>query len=72
MNFRFSSAQIHEIVQAAKVLVAGQSIVPEKKGKDGLRFQAFVELAEGSYLDLRYLGSAGLGKDPKTYEGGLL
>ncbi len=72
MSYRFSSIRIQEIVQAGKRLSDGQSIEPEKKGREGLSFQAFVELREGSYLDLRFLGRAGVSKNPKTYDASLL
>lgn len=72
MSYRFSSAQINEIVQSPKRLSEAQSVEPEKKGKEGLSFQAFLELQAGSYLDLRFLGRAPVSKDPKTYDTSLL
>jgi hypothetical protein len=51
MPYRHTATRIHEIVQAPKVLAAGQSVEPKKHGSHGMSFGAFVELAEGSFLD---------------------
>lgn len=72
MSYRFPATHIHEIVQAPKRLIDGQSVEPEKRGKQGLRFHAFIERMDGNYLDLRFLGTAGVSKEPTTYEGTLL
>ncbi len=42
MNYRHTAARIHEIVKAPKALVAGQSVLPRKRGNHGLRFETFV------------------------------
>lgn len=54
MSHHHTAARIHEIVQAPKVLAAGQSVEPKKHGSHGLSFEAFVELEQGSFLDIRY------------------
>lgn len=41
MPYRHPAARIHEIVQAPKVLAAGQSVDPKKYGSHGLSFEAF-------------------------------
>ena len=71
MNFRYSSARIHEIAQARKVLATGSNVKPEKKGSHGLSFHAFVELLDGPFLDLRFNGTAGVSHDPCSYEAAL-
>lgn len=38
MLYRHPAARIHEIVQAPKVLAAGQSVEPKKNGSHGLGF----------------------------------
>ena len=54
MSYRHTAVGIHEIVKALKALVAGQSVSPKKHGSHGLSFEAFVELVEDSFLDIRY------------------
>jgi hypothetical protein len=71
MPYRHSAARIHEIVKAPKALVAGQSVEPKRHGSHGLSFEAFVELAEGSFLDIRYKGVAGVSHDPTSYDASL-
>lgn len=44
MPYRHPAARIHEIVQAPKVLTAGQSVVPKKHGSHGLSFAAFASI----------------------------
>jgi hypothetical protein len=43
MLYRHTAARIHEIVQALKVLAAGQSVEPKKHGRHGLGFGALEE-----------------------------
>lgn len=38
MIYRHTAARIHEIVQAPKALVAGQSVSPKEHGSHGLSF----------------------------------
>jgi hypothetical protein len=71
MPYRHTAARIHEIVKAPKALVAGQSVSPKKHGSHGLSFEAFVELVEGSFLDIRYKGVAGVSHDPTSYDASL-
>jgi hypothetical protein len=68
MPYRHAAARIHEIVKAPKALVAGQSVSPKKRGSHGLSFEAFVELVDGSFLDIRYHGVAGVSHDPTSYD----
>ncbi len=41
MTYRHPAARIHEIVQAPKALVVGQSVSPKMRGSRGLSFEAF-------------------------------
>jgi hypothetical protein len=56
MSYRHPAARIHEIVQAPKALVAGQSVSPKKRGSHGLSFEAF-----GAFIRLE---GAGRDKNP--------
>jgi hypothetical protein len=64
MSYRHAAAHKCEIVNAPKALVAGQSVTPKKRCNHGLKFEAFVELVDGSFLDIRYHGVAGVSHDP--------
>lgn len=72
MSYRFSRHRIHEIVNASKVLTTGQSVEPENYGGNGLKFHAYVELADGPFLDIRYLGKATQRTQPNSYDATLI
>lgn len=69
MPYRHSAVRIHEIIQADKVLGSGQSVHGQKKGKQGLAFEATVDLLDGGFLDMIFRGKAGVNSIPTTYDG---
>jgi len=71
MSYRYPAVRIHEIVQAAKGMVEGQSVKARKRGSKGLGFQADLELLDGPFTDLIFRGHAGVSTDPATYDSNL-
>jgi hypothetical protein len=43
-RYRYPATRIHEIVQAPKVLAAGQSVGPRKYGSHEMSFAGFVSI----------------------------
>lgn len=44
MPYHHTAARIHEIIQAPKVLAAGQSVEPKNHGSRGLSSEGFVSI----------------------------
>lgn len=72
MSYRFPRHRILEIVSVAKALTEGQSVEPERVGEHGARFSAFLDLVDGPFVDLRFIGKAGRLNLPTSYDASLL
>jgi hypothetical protein len=72
MNYRHPRHRIQEIVQAPKCLSDGQQLETEPRGTHGARFGVDLDLKDGPYSDLRYVGTAGKVSLPETYDASLL
>lgn len=72
MNYRYSRHRIAEIVNAPKCLSEGQELTVENSGTHSARFDTTLELVDGPFADLRFLGRAGRRDDPETYDSTLL
>lgn len=72
MTYQFPVHRIREIVNAPKCVTEGHAIAPEQKGSHGAAFGAPVELTDGPFCDLKFLGKAGVLNDPTTYDATLL
>ncbi len=68
MNFRYPRHQIQGIVSADKCLNEGRTLAVEARGEHGARFDTPLDLVDGPYTDLRYLGRAGRSSLPETYD----
>lgn len=72
MNFRYPRHSIQEIIQASKSIAVGHSLSIEKKASHGSKFDAPVELLDGPFCDMRFLGKAGRNDDPASYDSSFL
>jgi len=72
MNFRYPSHRIAEIVNAPKCVTGSQPVQPEKKGTHGARFDIPLDLIDGPFADIRYLGKAGRLDDTTSYDAAFL
>lgn len=72
MSYRFPRHRIHEIINAPKALTEGQLVEPERVGEQGARFSSFLDLMDGPFVDLRFLGKAGRLNLPTSYDASLL
>jgi hypothetical protein len=72
MNYRYPNHRIHEIVNAPKCLGDGQPLDIERRGEHRVGFDVTLDLIDGPFCDLRYLGGAGRKDQPETYEVNLL
>ena len=72
MNFRHPRHRIQEIIDSAKCLSEGHTLEVKARGEDGARFDVSVDLKDGPYCDLRYLGRAGRSDVPETYDASFL
>lgn len=72
MSYRHPHYRITEIVAAAKSLTGGQTVEPERVGEHGARFHAFLDLVDGPFVDLRFLGKATRLNQPSSYGSSLL
>ena len=68
MNFRYPRHRILEIVQAPKCLSEGHELEVDARGTNGAGFDVPVDLQDGPFCDLRYLGRAGRKNEPETYD----
>lgn len=72
MNYRYPSHRIQEIVQAPKSIQVGHTLSIERKANHGSKFDAPVELLDGPFCDMRFLGKANRNDDPTTYDASFL
>ena len=68
MNYRYPVHRIAEIVDATKCVTGNEAVRPEKRGAHGARFDVALDLIDGGYCDLRYLGKAGRLDDTTSYD----
>ena len=69
MPFPYPSPRIHEIIQAAKVAREGETFTVSSKGQRGASFDVNLDLLDGAFTDLRYLGGANDVAMPESYKG---
>ena len=72
MSYPHSRHQIHELVQASKVVRENSRLEVESFGEHGGRFDVNLDLTEGPFVDLRYLGKATDQREPAGYEANLI
>ena len=72
MSYPHSRHQIHELVQAPKVVRENARLVVEKHGEHGGKFDVNLDLMDGPFVDLRYLGKATDQRNPDGYEANLI
>jgi hypothetical protein len=72
MHYRYPRHRIVEIVQAPKCPSDGAAIEIDQRGEHGQKFDATLDLVDGPFCDLRYLGKAGQADLPATYDASLL
>lgn len=72
MNYPYPSHRIHEIIHAPKVIRNGEVFTFGRKGECGASFDVNLDLLDGAFTDLRYLGGAHDTKMPDTYKAALL
>lgn len=57
MPFPYPSHRIHEFVRAPKIVRDGEPFTVSSKGQRGAGFAVNLDLLDGAFVDLRYLGS---------------
>ncbi len=67
MKYRYPRHRIEEIVRAPKCPSQGHSLQP-RQNKGGSAFDVQLDLLDGPFSDLRFLGRAGRTQQPETYE----
>jgi len=72
MHYRYPRHRIEEIIKDPKRLSEGQVLEVETSGNSGASFDVPVDLVDGPFCDLRYLGRAGRNKEPETYDASFL
>lgn len=72
MTFPYTPVQIHELVQAPKVVRENSPLEISKQGEHGTRFDSSLDVVGGGFVDLRYLGKATDVSQPPSYEGNLI
>jgi hypothetical protein len=72
MTYPYPRHSIQELVQALKVVRENERLVVERKGENGASFGVNLDLLDGPFVDLRYLGKAANHTLPATYEAGLI
>ncbi len=72
MTYPYTPTQIHEFVQAPKVVRENSELEINKHGEHGARFSANLDIVGGAFTDLRYLGKATTVSQPTTYDGNLI
>jgi hypothetical protein len=72
MSYPHARHQIHELVQAPKVVRENSRLEVEASGEHGGRFDVDLDLVDGPFVDLRYLGKATDQREPTGYEGNLI
>ena len=72
MPYRYPRHRIQEMVAAPKCVTEGQTLDVVSDGEHGAKFDVNLDLVDGPYTDLRYLGRAGRADMPETYDCSLL
>jgi hypothetical protein len=72
MSYPIPKHRIDEIVAAPKVRPDTQPLRVERHGERGGRFQIGVDLLDGPFVDLRYLGKATVLAQPTSYDASLI
>jgi hypothetical protein len=72
MNFRYPSHRITEIVASPKCVTGDGKVTPVKKGAHGAGFDVTLDLVDGPFVDLRYIGKAGRLDKIESYDASLL
>lgn len=72
MSYPIPKHRIDEIVAAPKVRPETQPLKVEKHGEHGAKFQIVVDLMDGPFVDLRYLGKAAMLIKPTSYDASLI
>ena len=72
MPFPYPSRRIYEFVKAAKVVRYGETFTVSSKGHRGAGFDVNLDLLDGAFADLRYLGGAHDVAVPESYKSSLL
>ena len=72
MPYPYPRPQIHAFVQAPKTVRENTRFAVSKRGEHGAGFDVNLDLLDGPFVDLRYLGKAGELSLPPTYESALI
>jgi hypothetical protein len=72
MTYPYPRHRIQELVQAPKVVRENERLEIETKGEHGAAFGVNLDLLDGPYIELRYLGKAANHTQPATYEANLI
>jgi len=72
MTYPYTRHQIQEFVQAPKIVRENTQLEVSKHGEHGARFDVNLDVPDGPFVDLRYLGKAADHREPPTYEGNLI
>jgi hypothetical protein len=72
MSYPYPKHRIDEIVASPKIRPETQPLRVEKHGEHGAKFQIVVDLLDGPYVDLRYLGKAAMLASPTSYDASLI
>lgn len=72
MIYPYPRHRIEELVKAPKVVRENERLAVERKGEHGATFDVNLDLLDGPFVDLRYLGKAANHTQPATYEANLI
>ena len=72
MSYRYPSHRIQEIVRAPKCLREGETFALVNRGEHGKAFDVKLDMVDGGFTDLRYLGNTHDVTDPESYHASLL
>ncbi|HEU5078817.1 MAG TPA: hypothetical protein VFT72_06370 [Opitutaceae bacterium] len=68
MGYPYTRHQINELVQASKRVRTNTRLEVSRRGELGAWFDVNLDLADGGFVDLRYLGKATDVSQPSSYE----
>ena len=72
MSYPYTRQQIHDFVQAHKAVRENTRLEVEKRGEQGAGFDVYLDLVDGPFGALRYLGKDPDHREPPTYEANLI
>lgn len=72
MPYTYPSHRIHEFVKAPKVVRDSEAFTVLNKGQCGTAFDVNLDLLDGAFVDLRYVGGAQDVAAPESYKSSLL